>query len=69
MLLLGASPPGPLDEYAENVARLSREFPEAWGLQHRADEVMRAEFCERRRRHIEDRFRRGLYREPFDPAR
>eukprot|EP00974_Lingulodinium_polyedra_P110623 10697169-Lingulodinium_polyedra.AAC.1 len=30
---------------------------------------MRAEFWERRRRHIEDRLRRGLYHEPFDPAR
>ena len=70
MLLLGASLPGPLDEYEENIRVLSNSYgTKAWGLISHADEVMRSEQWGRLRGSIEELRRRGHYLEVWDAQR
>lgn len=68
MLMLKASPPGPLDEYEERIRLLDAEFPQFWGVIARADDVMRSEQWERIRRDIEEEFHARQYRFSFDPS-
>ena len=69
MVLLRGSKPGPLDAYEENIRSLAEVFGDThWGIISRADDVMRSEGWERRRRVSEDEVRRGVYRKVFDPA-
>ena len=69
MILLRGSKPGPLDAYEETIRSLADVFGEgSWGIISRADDVMRSEGWERKRRSIEDQVRRGAYHDVFDPT-
>ena len=61
MILLKGSRAGALDAYEENIRTLAEKYPKAWGIIVRADDIMRSEFWERTRRHIEADRKRGTY--------
>ena len=70
MLMLMACPPRPMDEYEENIRQLSLTYGvKAWGLTHRAGDVMRSEHWERLRQRIEEKIRNGHYLDTWDPQR
>jgi len=69
MLLLRASPPGPLDDYEERIRQLNEAYGASfWGLIARADDVMRSECWERIRRRVEQELRAGTYRGRWYPG-
>ena len=67
MMILEASPPGPLDEYEENIRKLNQELPGSWGMIAAADDMMRSEYWERIRREVEAQVAAGTFRGQWLP--